>query len=150
MTEKFTVGEHDVLLAVDIQIDFFPGGNLAVPHGDEVVPVINHLAQQFAHVVLTQDWHPSGHLSFASSHPGKRPYQTIEAFYGTQVLWPDHCVQGTPGAAFCDHLSTPHAELVLRKGYHREIDSYSAFYENDHITHTGLAGYLREIGRAHV
>jgi len=144
MTEKFTIDEHDILLAVDIQIDFCPGGNLAVPHGDEVVPVINRLAQQFAHVVLTQDWHPSGHLSFASSHPGKRPYQTIEAFYGTQVLWPDHCVQGTPGAAFCDDLSIPHAELVLRKGYHREIDSYSAFYENDHVTHTGLAGYLRE------
>jgi len=146
MTEKFTIGEHDVLLAVDIQIDFCPGGNLAVPRGGEVVPMINRLAQQFAHVVLTQDWHPRGHLSFASSHPGKQPYQTIEVSYGTQVLWPDHCVQGTPGAAFCDDLSIPRAELVLRKGYHREIDSYSAFYENDHVTHTGLAGYLRERG----
>ena len=101
---------------------------------------------RFAHVVLTQDWHPRGHLSFASSHPGKQPYQTIELAYGTQVLWPDHCVQGTSGAAFREDLAVPHAELVLRKGYHREIDSYSAFYENDRKTQTGLAGYLRERG----
>lgn len=141
-----TIAEHDVLLVVDIQNDFCPGGSLAVPHGDEVVPLINALAAKFAHVVLTQDWHPPGHLSFASSHPGKRPFQTIGVAYGTQILWPDHCVQGTSGAAFRDDLHIPHAELVLRKGYHREIDSYSAFYENDRKTPTGLAGYLRERG----
>ncbi len=143
-------GERDILLVVDIQNDFCPGGNLAVPRGDEVVPLINGLAEKFAHVVLTQDWHPRGHLSFASSHPGTKPYQTIAVAYGTQVLWPDHCVQGTKGAAFSDDLKIPHAELVLRKGYHREIDSYSAFYENDRKTHTGLAGYLRERGFARV
>jgi nicotinamidase/pyrazinamidase len=117
-----------------------------VPRGDAVVPLINGLAAKFAHVVLTQDWHPRGHLSFASSHPGKKPYQTVEVAYGTQLLWPDHCVQGTAGAALRQDLQIPHAELVLRKGYHREIDSYSAFYENDRKTHTGLAGYLRERG----
>ena len=143
-------GERDILLVVDIQNDFCPGGNLAVPHGDEVAPLINGLAEKFAHVVLTQDWHPHGHLSFASSHPGTKPYQTIAVAYGTQVLWPDHCVQGTKGAAFSDNLKIPHAELVLRKGYHREIDSYSAFYENDRKTRTGLAGYLRERGFARV
>ena len=143
-------GERDVLLVVDIQNDFCPGGSLAVPHGDEVVPLVNRLAQDFPHVVLTQDWHPRGHLSFASSHPGTKPYQTIEVAYGTQVLWPDHCMQGTRGAAFRDDLDIPHAELVLRKGYHRAIDSYSAFYENDRTTHTGLAGYLRERGMTRV
>ena len=146
MIDKLTPGELDVLLIVDIQNDFCPGGGLAVPRGDEVVPLINRLAGQFAHVVLTQDWHPRGHLSFASSHPGKRPYQTIEVAYGSQVLWPDHCVQNTAGAAFRQDLHVPHAELVLRKGYHRDIDSYSAFYENDRKTRTGLAGYLRERG----
>jgi len=146
MTDKFTIGAQDIFLVVDIQNDFCPGGGLAVPRGDEVVPLINNLAAKYAHVVLTQDWHPRGHLSFASSHPGKQPYQTIEVAYGTQVLWPDHCVQGTEGAAFCKDLAIPHAELVLRKGYHREIDSYSAFYENDRRTRTGLAGYLRERG----
>ena len=143
-------GERDVLLVVDIQNDFCPGGGLAVPRGDEVVPIVNRLAQDFPHVVLTQDWHPRGHLSFASSYPGTKPYQTIEVAYGTQVLWPDHCVQGTRGAAFRDDLKIPHAELVLRKGYHRAIDSYSAFYENDRKTRTGLAGYLRERGFARV
>jgi nicotinamidase/pyrazinamidase len=146
MTERFTVGEDDVFLVVDIQNDFCPGGNLAVPRGDELIPVINRLAGLFAHVVLTQDWHPRGHLSFASSHPGRQPYHTIEVAYGTQVLWPDHCVQGTRGAAFHEDLDIPRAELVLRKGYHRDVDSYSAFYENDRTTHTGLAGYLRERG----
>jgi len=146
MTDKFTIGAQDILLVVDIQNDFCPGGSLAVPHGDEVVPLINGLAAKYAHVVLTQDWHPRGHLSFASSHPGKAPYQTIQVAYGTQVLWPDHCVQGTGGAAFRKDLEIPHAELVLRKGYHREIDSYSAFFENDRNTRTGLAGYLRERG----
>jgi len=146
MTDKFTIGEHDILLVVDIQNDFCSGGSLSVPRGDEVVPLINGLAGKFAHVVLTQDWHPRGHLSFSSSYPGKKPYQTIEVAYGTQVLWPDHCVQGTAGAAFRKDLEIPHAELVLRKGYHRAIDSYSAFYENDRKTPTGLAGYLRERG----
>jgi len=146
MPERFSVGESDVLLVVDVQNDFCPGGKLAVPKGDEVVPVINRLAARFAHVVLTQDWHPKGHLSFASSHAGKQPYDTIEVSYGSQVLWPDHCVQGTPGAAFRNDLDVPHAQLVLRKGYHRAIDSYSAFYENDRSTHTGLIGYLRERG----
>jgi nicotinamidase/pyrazinamidase len=144
MIDEFTIGDRDILLVVDIQNDFCPGGGLAVPRGNEVVPLINGLAAKFAHVVLTQDWHPRGHLSFASSHPGKQPYQTIEVAYGTQVLWPDHCVQGTEGAAFRNDLAIPHAELVLRKGYHRQIDSYSAFYENDRRTRTGLAGYLRE------
>lgn len=150
MTEKFAAGEHDVFLVVDIQNDFCPGGSLAVPRGDEVVPTINALAAKFAHVVLTQDWHPRGHLSFASSHAGKQPFQTIDVAYGTQILWPDHCVQGTVGAAFRGDLNIPHAELVLRKGYHRDIDSYSAFYENDRKTATGLAGYLRERGLTRV
>jgi len=144
LTEKLAAGEQDVLLVVDIQNDFCPGGSLAVPRGDEVVPVINALAAKFAHVVLTQDWHPPGHLSFASSHAGTQPFQTIDVAYGPQILWPDHCVQGTVGAAFRSDLYIPHAELVLRKGYHRNIDSYSAFYENDRKTTTGLAGYLRE------
>jgi nicotinamidase/pyrazinamidase len=150
VTDKLTIGDRDVLLVVDIQNDFCPGGALSVPAGDKVVPVINQLASRFRHVVLTQDWHPRGHLSFASSHSGKKPYQTIEVAYGPQILWPDHCVQGTPGAEFRDDLEITHAELVLRKGYHREIDSYSAFYENDRKTHTGLAGYLRERGFARV
>lgn len=146
MSDILKPGEHDILLVVDVQNDFCPGGGLAVPRGDEIVPLVNGLAARFAHVVLTQDWHPRGHLSFASSHPGKKPYDTIEAPYGTQVLWPDHCVQGTRGAAFRDDLAVPHAELILRKGYHREIDSYSAFFENDRATRTGLAGYLAERG----
>lgn len=143
-------GEHDVLLVVDVQNDFCPGGALAVPEGDAVVPVINRLAGRFAHVVMTQDWHPAGHLSFASSHPGKQPFETVTLGYGEQVLWPDHCVQGTTGAAFHRGLDIPHAELVLRKGYRRDIDSYSAFIDNDHITPTGLTAYLRERGFARV
>jgi nicotinamidase/pyrazinamidase len=146
MTEKPAIGTRDVLLVVDVQNDFCPGGSLAVPRGDEVVPLVNRLATRFEHVVLTQDWHPAGHRSFASSHPGRKPYETIELDYGAQILWPDHCVQGTPGTEFRKELRIAHAELVLRKGYHRDIDSYSAFYENDHKTHTGLAGYLRERG----
>lgn len=146
MTEHLSIHDRDVLLVVDIQNDFCRGGALAVPRGGEVVPVINRLARRFEHVVLTQDWHPAGHQSFASSHSGRKPYETIEVAYGSQILWPDHCVQGTPGADFHKELQIPHAELVLRKGYHREIDSYSAFYENDRTTHTGLAGYLRERG----
>ncbi len=142
----FTVGDGDVLLVVDVQNDFCPGGNLAVPDGDKVVPIVNSLARRFRHVVLTQDWHPAGHQSFASSHPGRKPYDTIEVAYGAQILWPDHCIQGTPGAEFHDDLDIPHAALVVRKGFRREIDSYSAFYENDRKTPTGLGGYLRERG----
>lgn len=138
--------DTDVLLIVDVQNDFCPGGGLAVPKGDEVVATINRIAQRFRHVILTQDWHPAGHLSFASSHPGRQPYETIQAAYGPQILWPDHCVQGTRGAHFRGDLAVPHAELVLRKGFRREIDSYSAFQENDRATRTGLAGYLRERG----
>jgi nicotinamidase/pyrazinamidase len=146
MTGKLTICDRDVLLIVDIQNDFCPEGRLAVPRGDEVVPLVNRLATRFEHVVLTQDWHPPGHLSFASTHPGRKPYDTIAVSYGPQILWPDHCVQGTPGAELRKDLQIAHAELVLRKGYHRDIDSYSTFYENDRKTHTGLAGYLRERG----
>jgi len=141
-----TIGESDVLLVVDVQNDFCPNGKLPVPHGDEVVPTINRLAGRFRHVVLTQDWHPPSHHSFASSHPGKRPFDTVTVTYGQQILWPDHCVQGTIGAQFHDDLRIPHAEVVLRKGFRPTIDSYSAFYENDRKTPTGLAGYLRERG----
>ena len=138
--------ERDVLIVTDPQRDFCPGGALAVPDGDAIMPAINRLARRFAHVVITQDWHPPGHMSFASVYPGKHPFETIEAGYGPQTLWPDHCVQNTPGAAFHPALDVPHAELVIRKGYHRGIDSYSAFRENDRKTPTGLAGYLRERG----
>ena len=137
---------NDLLLIVDLQNDFCPGGALAVPGGDEIVPLVNRLAVRFSHVVLTQDWHPAGHRSFASSHAGKAPFETTEMAYGTQVLWPDHCVQGSAGAAFHGGLAADHAELVIRKGFRPEIDSYSAFYENDQKTPTGLAGYLRERG----
>jgi nicotinamidase/pyrazinamidase len=133
---------------VDIQNDFCPDGALAVPRGDEVVPIVNRLAANFSNVVLTQDWHPAGHLSFASAHPGYSPYDTTAMPYGPQVLWPDHCVQGTSGAAFHASLRIPHAGLVLRKGTDRTIDSYSALYENDRTTPTGLTGYLRERGIA--
>src|SRR5215510_15062062 len=138
--------DRDVLLIVDVQNDFCPGGSLAVPVGDEIVPVVNRLAADFPHVILTQDWHPRGHASFASSHPGKQPYDIIEAPYGQQILWPDHCVQETRGAAFHPNLEAPHAELIVRKGFRSAIDSYSAFRENDRRTPTGLAGYLRERG----
>jgi len=138
--------DRDVLLIVDVQNDFCPGGALAVPDGDAIIPAVNRLARSFAHVILTQDWHTPGHASFASSHPGKRPFDTIEVSYGTQILWPDHCVQGTRGARFHPELNVPHAELVVRKGFRSAIDSYSAFRENDRLTPTGLAGYLRERG----
>jgi len=141
-----TPAENRVLLVVDIQNDFCPGGALAVPNGNRVVPRINKLARKFAHVILTQDWHNEDHLSFASSHPGKKEMERIELPYGSQILWPDHCIQGTDGAEFHPELKVPHCELVIRKGYHREIDSYSAFFENDRQTPTGLAGYLRERG----
>jgi nicotinamidase-related amidase len=139
-------GDRDVLLVVDVQNDFCPRGALVVPQGDEIIPAINRLAAQFAHVILTQDWHPRRHTSFASSHPGKQPFDTIELPYGGQILWPDHCVQGSEGAAFHPALEIPHAELVLRKGFRAAIDSYSAFRENDQLTPTGLASYLRERG----
>jgi nicotinamidase/pyrazinamidase len=132
------------LLVIDVQNDFCPGGALAVPDGDAVVPVINDLMGAFDHVLLTQDWHPDGHQSFASSHAGKEPYDTVEMPYGEQILWPDHCVQGSAGADFHPDLNTTRAELILRKGFRPEIDSYSAFFENDQETPTGLTGYLRE------
>ena len=134
------------LIVIDVQNDFCPGGNLAVPGGDEVVAIVNGLAQEFAHVVLTQDWHPAGHSSFASSHPGKGPFEMIDMPYGPQTLWPDHCIQDTAGATFHQGLHIPHAELIIRKGFRKAIDSYSAFFENDHRTPTGLGGYLRERG----
>ena len=150
MDEKVRIGDGDVLLVVDIQNDFCPGGLLPVPCGDEIVPIANQLSNRFAHVVLTQDWHPAGHLSFASSHPGRHPFETIALDYGPQILWPDHCVQGTAGADFHKDLVIPHAEVVIRKGFRPAIDSYSAFRENDRKTRTGLAGYLRERGFSRV
>lgn len=138
--------ETDVLLVVDVQNDFCPGGALPVPGGGEVVDPINRLARSFPHVILTQDWHPRDHRSFASAHPGREPYQTIALSYGDQILWPDHCVQATAGAGFHPDLELERAELVLRKGFRREMDSYSAFHENDRRTATGLGGYLRERG----
>jgi nicotinamidase/pyrazinamidase len=134
----------DVLLIIDVQNDFCPGGALAVTAGDTIIPGINALAQRFDHVLLTQDWHPAHHISFAATHANKKPFDTIEAPYGPQTLWPDHCLQHTTGAAFHPDLHIPHAELILRKGFRKQIDSYSAFLENDHLTPTGLAGYLRE------
>ncbi|MCL4763164.1 MAG: bifunctional nicotinamidase/pyrazinamidase [Burkholderiales bacterium] len=142
--------DRDVLLVVDVQNDFLPGGALAVPDGDAVVPAVNRLAGSFQHVVLSQDWHPPGHLSFASSHPGKAPFDMIDMPYGPQVLWPDHCVQGTLGATISPWLDIPRAELVVRKGYRHDVDSYSVFCEADRTTRTGLAGYLRERGLARV
>ncbi|AMV40756.1 Serine/threonine-protein kinase StkP [Planctomyces sp. SH-PL62] len=138
--------ENRVLLVVDVQNDFCPGGALGVPGGDELPAIINKLSRRFAHVILTQDWHPEDHLSFASSHPGEKPFAAIELPYGPQVLWPDHCVRDTTGAEFHPDLKVENCQLIIRKGYHREIDSYSAFFENDRSTPTGLAGYLRERG----
>jgi len=146
VSELLAIADADVLLVVDIQNDFLPGGALAVAGADEIVPLINRLSRKFPHVILTQDWHTKDHLSFASSHAGRKPFETIRVPYGEQTLWPDHCVQGTAGAAFSTMLDLPHAEMILRKGYHRSIDSYSAFYENDHTTPTGLTGYLRQRG----
>lgn len=144
MSGSVILTDNDPLLVVDVQNDFCTGGALAVPEGEMVVPVVNRLARVFPHVILTQDWHPMGHLSFASSHPGKKPFETLTVPYGEQVLWPDHCVQGTEGAEFYPDLNVLNCELVLRKGYDPLIDSYSAFFENDRKTATGLAGYLRE------
>lgn len=146
MMQKIAIRDRDVFIVVDIQNDFCPGGALSVPRGDEVIPLINQLAERFPNVVLTQDWHPPDHLSFASTHPGKNPYDTIIVDYGPQILWPDHCVRTTLGADFHKNLDVPHAALVLRKGIDRKIDSYSTFYENDRKTPTGLVGYLRDRG----
>ncbi|GAA4528274.1 bifunctional nicotinamidase/pyrazinamidase [Chelativorans composti] len=137
---------EEALVVVDVQNDFCPGGALGVEGGHDIVPIINQLMGEFEHVILTQDWHPADHSSFASQHPGKAPFETVQMPYGEQKLWPDHCVQGTHGAEFHPDLVTTRAELIIRKGYHREIDSYSAFFENDRTTPTGLAGYLRERG----
>ncbi|MGM0660976.1 MAG: bifunctional nicotinamidase/pyrazinamidase [Pseudomonadota bacterium] len=134
------------LLVIDIQYDFCPGGALAVPEGDSIVPGINAEMAEFPAVILTQDWHPAGHSSFASEHPGKDPFDMVEMPYGPQVLWPDHCIQGSHGAAFHEDLDTTRADLIIRKGMNPEIDSYSAFFENDHTTPTGLHGYLQTRG----
>lgn len=137
---------EEALIVIDVQNDFCPGGALAVEDGDAIVPIVNRMIEATPHVILTQDWHPGGHSSFASRHEGKAPFETIEMDYGTQTLWPDHCVQGTRGAAFHPDLDWTRAELVLRKGFRPAIDSYSAFFENDRATPTGLGGYLRERG----
>ena len=137
--------QTDALLVIDMQPDFMPGGALAVYHGDEVLDPVNALAQRFEHVLLTQDWHPPRHISFANVH-SRKPFETIAAPYGEQTLWPEHCLQHSAGAALHPLLDAPHAELILRKGFRHHIDSYSAFLENDHSTPTGLAGYLRERG----
>jgi nicotinamidase/pyrazinamidase len=139
------IASTDVLIVIDVQNDFCPGGALAVPGGDEVIPVINRIASGFEHVILTQDWHPAGHHSFACVHQ-REPFDSVHAPYGPQTLWPDHCVQGTSGAELHAGLRLTKAELILRKGFRPHIDSYSAFFENDHATPTGLAGYLRERG----
>jgi nicotinamidase/pyrazinamidase len=137
------IDDASALLVIDVQNCFLPGGSLAVKEGDQVVPVINKLAKGFTNVVMTQDWHTVGHVSFASVHAGKKPFETIDLPYGKQVLWPDHCVQGTDGASLSKDLSIPQAELVIRKGYHKDVDSYSAFTEADGKTTTGLAAYLK-------
>jgi len=142
----FKIGNRDVFVVVDVQNCFTPGGSLAVKEGDVIVPLINRIAKQFRHVVITQDWHTADHISFASQHPGKKPFETVKLAYGTQVLWPDHCVQGTDGASLHKDLNIPHAELIIRKGYRREVDSYSAFLEADQKTQTGLGGYLKQRG----
>jgi nicotinamidase/pyrazinamidase len=140
---KISLDRTSVLLVIDVQNCFLPGGSLAVKDGDQVVPVINVMAKKFANVVMTQDWHTPGHISFASSHEGKKPFEVIDVKYGKQVLWPDHCVQGTDGAALSKDLSIPQAGLVLRKGFNKDVDSYSAFMEADGKTSTGLAAYLK-------
>jgi nicotinamidase/pyrazinamidase len=144
------IAEQEVLLVVDVQNDFCPGGALAVAQGNAVVAPINNLIADFTHLVLTQDWHPPGHRSFASAHPGRKPFERIEMPYGPQTLWPDHCVQDTPGAAFHAGLHIAKAELILRKGFRRDVDSYSVFFENDKRTATGLGGYLQERRLRHV
>ncbi|MDB5506872.1 MAG: bifunctional nicotinamidase/pyrazinamidase [Devosia sp.] len=147
---KIVPTDRDILVVVDLQYDFLPGGSLAVAGGNDIIPLVNRLAAGFRNVVLTQDWHPADHVSFASQHPGKSPFQTIELSYGTQVLWPDHCVWGTRGAALADGLDIPHAQMIVRKGFTREVDSYSGFREADRVTSTGLGGYLAERGLTRV
>ena len=146
------INPEDVLVVVDVQNDFLPEGNLAVAGGDEIVPLINTLAKRFTNVVFTQDWHPADHISFASQHEGKQPFETVDLDYGTQVLWPDHCVWNSFGAQLSAGLDIPHGQLIIRKGYNRKIDSYSGFQEADRETLTGLAGYLneREVGRLYL
>lgn len=139
------IDAHDVLIVVDVQNDFCPGGALAVAEGDKVIAPIHRIAPLFRHIVLTQDWHPAHHSSFASSHSGKMPYEQIELSYGSQTLWPDHCIQSSRGAEFHAGLNLPMAQLIVRKGFNPDIDSYSAFFENDRVTPTGLAGYLAEL-----
>jgi nicotinamidase/pyrazinamidase len=143
---KVKPGAKDALIVVDVQNDFCPGGRLAVQKGDEAVPIINELSKRFENVVLTQDWHPPGHQSFATAHPGSRPFDSIKLAYGEQTLWPDHCLQGSDGAALHKDLAIPHAQLVVRKGWRKEVDSYSAFLEADRRSRTGLEGYLDERG----
>ena len=137
---------EDMFLVIDMQVDFLPGGSLAVAGGDEIVPLINRLGAGFANVGMTQDWHTPGHISFASAHPGKSPFEMIDLPYGPQVLWPDHCVQGSRGAEFAPGLTLPQAQIIVRKGYHADVDSYSGLQEADRKTRTGLEGYLRERG----
>jgi nicotinamidase/pyrazinamidase len=143
---RIAPGDDDVLAVIDVQNCFLPGGTLPVPEGDKIIPIIHGLAPAFRHVVITQDWHTRGHISFASSHPGKKPFDTVTLPYGTQVLWPDHCIQGTADAEVHKELKIPHAELIIRKGYRQHVDSYSAFLEADRATKTGLTGYLQERG----
>ncbi|WP_089606329.1 bifunctional nicotinamidase/pyrazinamidase [Acinetobacter piscicola] len=138
--------ERSVLIVVDVQNGFTSGGNLAVANAEQIIPTINQLAQHFENIILTQDWHPANHISFAENHPDKKPYDTIRLNYGTQVLWPSHCVQGSKDAEFHPDLNIPTAQMIIRKGFHSQIDSYSAFMEADHQTTTGLAGYLKERG----
>ncbi|MFK7997851.1 MAG: nicotinamidase [Granulosicoccus sp.] len=149
-SEQIKPGSDAVLLVIDVQNCFLPGGTLAVNNGDQIIPVINALGKKFKNVVFTQDWHTPGHASFASSHPGEAPFATIELSYGTQVLWPDPCVQGTEDAKLSNGLDIPHAQLIIRKGYHHKVDSYSTFMEADGSTKTGLTGYLKESGLANV
>ena len=144
------IDAHDILIVIDVQNDFCPGGALAVPNGDEVIAPIRRIAQLFQHIILTQDWHTPDHSSFASAHPGKKPFESVELEYGPQTLWPDHCVQGTRGAEFHPDLHLTRAELILRKGFRSQIDSYSAFFENDRATPTGLTGYLNDRGLTRV
>lgn len=136
----------EALIVVDVQNDFCPGGALAVPDGDAILPGINSLMEEYRSTIMTQDWHPADHMSFASQHPGKEPFETTDMSYGTQILWPDHCARGTPGAEFRAGLRTDRANLIVRKGFRRDMDSYSAFFENDRTTPTGLEGYLRSCG----
>jgi nicotinamidase/pyrazinamidase len=143
---KIRPGREDALIVVDVQNCFVPGGSLAVANGDQIVPLVNTLARRFENVILTQDWHTPGHISFASSHAGKKPFESVELPYGTQILWPDHCIQGTEGAELVKGLSIPHAQLVIRKGFNPTVDSYSAFVEADGKTRTGLDGYLATRG----